>query len=345
MLNLNDREWKAFELRNIFENFHGKRLVKTMRKKGAFPLLTAGNTNNGVTEFINNSDMNYFQDFISVDMFGNAFYHPYNATGDDNIYFFKCDKLSKYIKLFIVACINNQKVKFSYGKQFRQYNADNMHIMLPVAENGQPDYAFMEQYIREREVKLKQKYINYINDDFQIPKITLCAKKWKPFSVLDLFDYKRGNQNNMNSLADGNDMLISAKNINNGLKGFYMSTNDKKGTYKGNCITMNNDGDGGVGLAYYQPYNFLLDTHVYALYSKENINYFVMLYLSQTLSKQRVCFSHGYSISQDRLKAMKIMLPTTDKGNPDYEYMEQYVKALMLGKYKKYLEYQNCLIP
>lgn len=149
----------------------------------------------------------------------------------------------------------------------------------------------------------------------------------------------------MNSLADGNDMLISAKNINNGLKGFYTSTNDKNGTYKGNCITLNNDGDGGVGLAYYQPYKFLLDTHVYALYPKENISYFVMLYLSQSLSKQRACFSHGYSISQDRLKAMKIMLPTNDKGNPDYEYMEQYIKSVMFGKYKKYLEYQNCLTP
>ena len=149
----------------------------------------------------------------------------------------------------------------------------------------------------------------------------------------------------MNSLADGSDMLISAKNINNGLKGFYTSTNDKKGTYKGNCITLNNDGDGGVGLAYYQPYKFLLDTHVYALYPKENISSFAMLYLSQALSKQRACFSHGYSISQDRLKAMKIMLPTTDEGSPDYEYMEQYIKAVMFGKYKKYLEYQNCLVP
>lgn len=345
MLNLNDREWKAFELCSIFKNFHGKRLVKTMRRSGTYPLLTAGNTNNGVTEFIKNTDMNYFKDFISVDMFGNAFYHPYNATGDDNIYFFKCDKLSKYIKLFIVVCINSQKEKFSYGKQFRQYNADNMRIMLPIDVRGMPDYTFMEQYIKEREDKFKQNYIDYIDDDFSISKIQLYAKKWKPFKVLDLFDYKRGNQNNMNSLADGNDMLISAKNINNGLKGFYASTNDKKGTYKGNCITLNNDGDGGVGLAYYQPYKFLLDTHVYALYPKENISYFVMLYLSQALSKQRVCFSHGYSISQDRLKAMKIMLPITDEEDPDYRYMEQYMKLIVLQKYKSYLEYQNCLTP
>lgn len=148
----------------------------------------------------------------------------------------------------------------------------------------------------------------------------------------------------MNSLADGNELLISAKNINNGLKGFYKTTNSRKGSYDGNCITLNNDGDGGVGLAYYQPYHFLLDTHVYAMYPKENISKFAMLYISQALSKQRICFSHGYSISQDRLKAMTILLPTTDDGKPDYDFMEQYAKAIMYRKYKSYLEYQGCNI-
>lgn len=38
---------------------------------------------------------------------------------------------------------------------------------------------------------------------------------------------------------------------------------------------------------------------------------------------------------------MTILLPITDDGKPDYEYMEQYVKALMYRKYKSYLEYQN----
>ena len=35
------------------------------------------------------------------------------------------------------------------------------------------------------------------------------------------------------------------------------------------------------------------------------------------------------------------MLPVTDDGAPDYEYMEQYAKNLMLRKYKQYLSYLN----
>lgn len=35
----------------------------------------------------------------------------------------------------------------------------------------------------------------------------------------------------------------------------------------------------------------------------------------------------------------RIMLPVTGDGTPDYEYMEQYAKNLMLRKYKQYLAY------
>lgn len=170
--------------------------------------------------------------------------------------------------------------------------------------------------------------------------LSLDNANWSIFRVLDLFEYRRGNQNNMASLSSGDYMLISAKNINNGLKGFFESNDARRGTYKGHCITLNNDGDGGVGLAYYQPCDFLLDTHVYALYAKTAISRYAMLYIAQALSKQRVCFSHGYSISQDRLKTMRVMLPTDENGDPDYAFMEQYIKEReeqLIQKYKTFI--------
>ena len=33
------------------------------------------------------------------------------------------------------------------------------------------------------------------------------------------------------------------------------------------------------------------------------------------------------------------MLPVTDSGEPDYEYMEQYSKNMMLRKYRQYLTF------
>ncbi|MFR3365049.1 MAG: hypothetical protein ACLTV1_10305 [Christensenellales bacterium] len=38
--------------------------------------------------------------------------------------------------------------------------------MLPVDESGNPDYAFMEQYIKEREQQIVQNYIDYIGQEY-----------------------------------------------------------------------------------------------------------------------------------------------------------------------------------
>lgn len=35
----------------------------------------------------------------------------------------------------------------------------------------------------------------------------------------------------------------------------------------------------------------------------------------------------------------RIMLPIAVDGTPDYEYMEQYVKNVMLSKYKQYIAF------
>lgn len=164
-MKLTDREWREFELsgkNGIFRNFHGKRLVKKNRIEGKTPLLTAGESNQGVSEFISNQEMERYSDCISIDMFGNAFYHGYTCCGDDNIYFFINDEISKEAKLFIVNSINNNKSKYSYGKQFRQGNADNTKVMLPINEMKEPDFKFMEQYVKEIEKTKRQMYFAYI---------------------------------------------------------------------------------------------------------------------------------------------------------------------------------------
>ena len=160
-LSLESVQWDKFKFSLFFKNYHGKRLVERDREQGKTPLLTAGEANNGVASFIGNETMKKYKDFISIDMFGNAFYHSYEATGDDNIYFFINEKLSLCVKLFLVACINKQKSKFSYGKQFRQQNADSLTIMLPIDSKGNPHYEFMESFMKNLEQKHLQKILAY----------------------------------------------------------------------------------------------------------------------------------------------------------------------------------------
>ncbi|WP_298594093.1 restriction endonuclease subunit S [uncultured Mitsuokella sp.] len=169
---------------------------------------------------------------------------------------------------------------------------------------------------------------------------TLNEKEWLPFQLDELFSFQRGQENNMSARKGGITPLVSAKANNNGIKDF-VSTDRKR--IKGNCLTLNNDGDGGAGLSYYQPMNMTLDTHVTALIPKHRRNQNELLFLSACISGLHGFFGHGLSISNKRATKIHVMLPVTDSGEPDYSYMAKYTTKMgggMLMRYRSYVAEQ-----
>ena len=68
-------------------------------------------------------------------------------------------------------------------------------------------------------------------------------------------------------------------------------------------------------------------------------NVFVLMFMKVAILQQKSKFGYLYKFNAERMANTKIMLPVTDDGAPDYEYMEQYIKNLILRKYKQYLSY------
>ena len=146
-LPLNTVNWKWFELKNIFEMKRGVRLTKADREKGVIPLVTAGFQNEGVAEYISNEEMKRYNNAITIDMFSYCFYREYVFCCDDNILVLSNKMLNKYSGLFLVTVLDNENYKYQYGRQYRQKNFRKHKIKLP-AINGQPDWQFMEDYIK-----------------------------------------------------------------------------------------------------------------------------------------------------------------------------------------------------
>ena len=162
--------------------------------------------------------------------------------------------------------------------------------------------------------------------------------KWQATYLRELFSFDKGNQNNMAMLCEGSIPLVSAKKCDNGYKSF-ISDNGKR-LYEGHCLTLNNDGDGGAGLAYYQPTKMALDSHVTALLPRVEMSMHSLLFIARCISKQRSLFGHGRSINASRLRTFRLMLPVTESGQPDYDFMEEYMKGVekrLLTQYKTYL--------
>lgn len=139
----------------------------------------------------------------------------------------------------------------------------------------------------------------------------------------------------MNNLSEGKIPLISAKKIENGLKGFFKQ-NSKK-LYNGHCITLNLDGDGGAGIAYYQHSRMALDSHVCALYPKIRQDKYSLLFMAKSITKQGNAYGHGHSINNNRLRVFKIMLPVKSDNEPDYEFMSSYMKNVECRQLQEYI--------
>lgn len=203
-----------------------------------------------------------------------------------------------------------------------------------------PDWRFMEEYIKERKNKQRLILCKYYKERLNNLLFTHEVSKdikWKSFSLKSLFKFERGNQNNMSNCLEGSIPLISAKKIDNGVKSFILD-NGKK-LFDGNILTLNNDGDGGVGIAYYQANKIALDTHVTALIPKKVISREGLLFISRVITIQRDKFSHGYSLNNNRMMAQKIVLPIDKSGNPDFVYMENFIKNIEQKQIKSILNY------
>ena len=103
-------------------------------------------------------------------MFGHSYYHNYECTGDDNIYFFQNNRINESLKKFVVQMINMNSSKFSYGKQFRQKYTDKLKIMLPISVAGKIDCDFIESYIKGMEDQKSKEYC-----EFALKRIRECA--------------------------------------------------------------------------------------------------------------------------------------------------------------------------
>lgn len=353
---LTSREWREFKISDLFSIKIGKAIdgCKIDKDSGLVPYITRKETNNGLEGFIQ-FDKSFLAKSNNCITIGNEVAKPFVQNFD----FFtgtKVNILSPKIKTtpkvlqFIARSLECHKDKYSYTYTINSTRLKQQTILLPVTSKGEIDYNFMESYIKELEDHKIKEYREFATKRLSEcletsqgkvnPKIEkLEDKEWKAFSITNLFMFKKGNQNNMNVLEEGKVPLISAKKINNGLKAF-VSQNSKK-HFEGNCISLNNDGDGGAGLAYYQPAFMAVDSHVTILYHKQVLNKFQLIFLSKIISQQADRFGHAHSITQSRLSSYQLILPVDSAGKPDYAYMESYIKNLMAQKYAEYLEFKK----
>lgn len=349
-------EWKGIKLSemsltiehsNTIQLPTGSYISKKKLENGNIPRITVTSLNNGIDGFYNNNaNIRYHNNFISLSFLGSSFYHGYTASIDMKVHCIKPKniKLNKDVALFICRIIDNNKSFISYGNQLSSTDATSLRINLPVIYNSTPDYQYMECFVKNKRLKLLQKYKQYAESILKqlqhkdIKSLNEC--EWKDFFLSDIFnEIERGKRLKKADHIIGNIPYVSSTSFNNGIDSFI--GNETKVRTFSNCLSLANSGS--VGSCFFEPFKFVASDHITHL-KNDNFNKFIYLFISNVLKIYQNKYNFNKEINNKRINREKIILPTTSSNKPDYEYMEQYIKNLMYKKYNQYLNYiQNQL--
>lgn len=170
-LSLNDVEWREFKINDIFEIYLSKGDNKAdLLDCGNIPLISSGFNNNGITKFIDSGDgisEIIPKNTITVDMFGKSFYQDFDyyavSHGRINI-LSPLYELNKNHLLFCINSIDNAtKNIFSYNRMCSSSRLSKLKILLPVDGKGNPNWQFMENFIKQEMSIQAKKVVDYYN--------------------------------------------------------------------------------------------------------------------------------------------------------------------------------------
>ena len=151
-----------------------------------------------------------------------------------------------------------------------------------------------------------------------MPKIDTSS--WGDFRIGDLFTQERGKESSPNRVEDGTLPMVNEINTNNGIAKFGKSSN----VILGNCITVSVNYATNV---FYQKNDFCASVNILVI-RNTNMNEYSGKFIAGILSRNNLKYDYTNKISKDRLNDEFIKLPVDSKGNPDWQYMEEYMKNI-----------------
>lgn len=317
-------EWKKYRMSDLgFTVCHGSRITKAERVEGDTVFLTAGFENCGVVGTIGNKNIDVWEKPITVDMFGNVFYHDEACAGDDNIYAFLNSELSRTAKLFVASSVASvTQNKYSYQQQFRQGDANKLSIYLPCTPNGDPDWAYMESYMANLETKVAES-LTLLQAAKDAEKKKVDTREWGSFALGTLFNIVKGKRLTKAEMKSGKTPFIGSSALNNGCTA--MIGNDKN-QHPENTITVCYNGS--VGETFYQDQPYIASDDVNVLYPKFTMNRQIALFIVPLIKGVSSRYDYIDKWKKEAMEADKIYLPVDKNGDPDWDYMEEYMKMV-----------------
>lgn len=294
--------------------------------KNAVPFVSRTENNNGVSAYVEmelDVEPNPAHT-LSVASGGSVLSTFYQAfpyySGRDLYILVPKKKMSVIEMLFYAKCISANKYKYNYG---RQANKTLKNILIP-SQIPEELKTRLGVYHKELGESISKKPLTE-------KEIKLKIDKWENFSVGKLFKVTLGSpihsieiEEIVADKSNKNIPYVTRTATNNGVE-LFIENNVliEEKINLANCITVGAEGF----KAFFQPLNFINGNKINII-RHSKLNKYVALFISTLLNLEiEKKFNYGRGATKERISQLKIKLPVKN-GNPDFEYMEDYIKSL-----------------
>ena len=323
------------ELDELFTAVYGVNLEynKMVELKDGIPFVSRTSRNNGVVGYVTkkgdippNPAMT-----ISLSAGGSvmeSFLQEEEYYSGRDLYYLKPKvNLSKKELLYYCMVLRANKYRYSFG---RQANKTLRKIKIPSLDQ-------IPNYVYEATVDIPSR-TPVSQDAFK-----LTDRKWKSFKYDEIFNVYGGFYNRKPEPSiNGTLPFIGATESDNGVSSWHTREQIEKTTkdgkeknhdierkiFKGGkYITVSNDGS--VGYAFYQKIDFTCSHSVNVLELKGmSFSVFIALFICSLITLEQFRWAYGRKWRPIRMSKSIIKLPVDRTNNPDWQFMEDYIKSL-----------------
>lgn len=345
MNNINTSNWKEFKIGDLFDIHPTKAYKLTnsslFEEDGVNPVVVNSSFNNGIGGYTNQpvTEKGNIITFSDTTTATAMFYQAKPFVGYAHIQGMypigkHKDNWNEKSLLFFLSVFRNRAINsnFDYVNKFTRESAKEMMIKLPADKDGNPDFSYMEEYMKNREIAVSASLTKLQSAKQSAVFQKINTKEWRNFHLYDIFEINSGTKLDKAKMETTTPKInfVGRSNFNNGIT---QKVNEIQGlnAYDSGCLTLALGG-AYLGSCFIQEEPFYTSQNVVVLIPKENITFEAKQFIATAIFKES---QNNYRAFIKELNAhirrdFVIKLPTNTDGTPDYDYMTEYI-----GKIKK----------
>lgn len=349
MNNIDIASWGEFRIGTLFDIHPTKSYKLTnailFEDNGENPVVVNSSFNNGIGGYTNRpttekGNIITFSDTTSADA---IFYQENNFVGYPHVQGMypigEYEKMwNKYSLMFFVTIFRIKAIgmNFDYVNKFTRETAVDLKVKLPINQYGKIDFEYMEKFMKDVEEKAKTSF-EMLNRKKQVNMPKINISNWKNFHLYDIFHIDPGTKLDKSKMDTTIEKInfVGRSNFNNGIT---QKVNEIDGIkpFPAGYLTLALGG-AYLGSCFVQKEAFYTSQNVVVLIPKDNINYETKQFIATAIFRESQNNYKAFikELNRHIKRDFVIKLPVDEKGNPDYEYMSEFMKKIQLKVDKK----------